>query len=459
MGVDNGLLYDAVLDAVYTFSLTPERFLAAAGPAPSPLKLMFAMARGLNKAHALDMSKWFDTNYHFLRPELGSGTAPKLAPQLVLDRLARAQAELGPAKAVPILVGPATLVALATVTDDAVTRPELLLRLVPAYCELLQLLGAQGARTVQLLEPALCLGAAAAGLRPAVEFAYAAFHKVAAAGGPALHLVTSYDDLGENYEWAVRLPVATISLDFCGTPGALPGARSLELVKKFGFPNDKVLGAGVICGRSVFSNFPQAVATLAVLLGPEVGIPPERLLLHPSTSLLHLPWDDTVEGDLGMPAEVRARLTFALRKLQQLRDLAALGPSGICAQAAGTDPATLAPRDVPIGSLAPELFRRSEPFAVRRDKQWHGPAFPTSTIGSFPQTALVRSTRRAFEDGRIDAAEYGARMRGLIAHAIGVQEGLGLDVLVHGEVSGGQLGVVVFSFFVLDQQQERTRAI
>lgn len=151
-----------------------------------------------------------------------------------------------------------TLVALATLHGGA-SRDDLIARLLPAYQDLLALCKDKGTAAVQILEPSLCLSGTGT-LRGATEEAYAALAKTAAAGPRRLdlHLVTCYDDLGNNYPWVVRLPVQIVSLDFCGVPGSVPGCRTMELVREHGFPEDKVLGAGVVDGRSVWSSFETA---------------------------------------------------------------------------------------------------------------------------------------------------------------------------------------------------------
>lgn len=346
---------------------------------------------------------------------------------MLTSRLARAQAALGKERAVPSLVGPLTLVSLAAV--EGISREDMIARLTPAYSQLLQRLKGLGAPMVQLLEPALCLSGAA-GLEAAARACYA---QLSAEGGLAVHLVTAYDDLDPQvYQWAVQLPVRAISLDFCGAPGAVPGCSTLDLVRRLGFPKDKILGAGVVHGRSVWSSLHSAAHQLHCILA-EGLVDAGRVWVHPSTSLLHLPWD--VQPEKQLPEALRARLAFAVQKLEEVTRLASGGVQGVAALAAQVRPEQLAPRDdlsLPEGELA-RLAARSEPYEQRRPKQWQGPLFPTSAIGSYPQTSEVRAARAALSAGRITQQEYDSRMRAFIAHSIGVQEGLGLDVLVHGE--------------------------
>ncbi|KAF8070897.1 5-methyltetrahydropteroyltriglutamate--homocysteine methyltransferase [Scenedesmus sp. PABB004] len=422
VGVD-GTLYDQVLDVTFALGLAPPRFAGLSG-----LELYFAMARGAGGAAALDMSKFFDTNYHFLVPELAADfavTAPCF--ETLLDKVSRAQAAIGRDAAVPILIGPVTYALLARRAPglglgDAVER------LLPAYGQLLRALQGLGAPEVQLHEPALATDAGAAA-RAEYETAYAALSAV----GLPIDLVTYYDDLGPAYEWAVALPVAAVSLDFCGAPGAAAGNATLGLIRRHGFPAGKRLGAGLVDGRSVWADdLPAAAAVLAELAGAH-GV--TAISVQPSAPLQHLPYTTAAEAG-HLPADLLPRLAFAVEKLAALASLASGGvpPAGAdAARAWGLPPDGAAAEGGRLPGVDPALLRRAEPYESRRDKQLAFHAFPTTTIGSFPQTPEVRRLRAALRAGHITASAYEASMDAAVAHAIGVQEGLGLDVLVHGE--------------------------
>eukprot|EP00798_Chlamydomonas_sp_ICE-L_P023424 gene23424-30705_t len=323
-------------------------------------------------------------------PELEDGWVARPNFTHVLDRVAHCQATIGKEASVPIII---------------------------AYRALLGQLKAMQVPEVQVHEPYL-VTSQAHGLRADVEGAYAAL----AAEGVPIHLATYYDDLGAAYPWVVALPVAAVGLDFLGVPGAAEANCTLELIKTHGFTAGKRMGAGVVDGRSVWADTGLAGALLSELR--TLGV--SNLCIQPSAPLQHLPLDVTME--LELPESLRARLGFAVQKLGELVRVAA---------AAGTattlgDLASYRPKELPF-EIEADKYVRSEPFNCRRDKQIAMPVFPTTSIGSFPQTADVRRLRLQYKQGRISRAEYD---RGIASHTgfvIGIQESLGMDVLVHGE--------------------------
>ncbi len=408
IGVGMETLYDHVLDWSVRFGLIPPRFRDLSG-----LDRYFAMARGLPGVPALDMTKWFDTNYHYLAPEIDASITPQAHFDDFLALIREAQAVLG-ARVAPIVLGPVTLLRLARLSVDF---GEMLSALLPLYHRLLDELKTLGVTEVQLHEPALVLGDAVE-LRPHVEKAYA---ELAAVGLP-LNLVTYFDDLGESYPWIVALPVDAISLDF--TRG-----DNLALLQMHGWPQDKVLGAGVVDARSVWRVRP--AETLA-LLETLRGYAPQ-MRIGPSSSLQFVPY--TAAREKALPGALRGVLAFAEEKLAELR-LLATGDTG----AMDTPWAAFrafAPADAAVQSrievLQPSDFTRALPYVERRPMQVQLPPFPTTTIGSFPQTPEVRRLRARFNKGEISQAEYEAGIDAFIGYTIGVQDGLGLDMLVHGE--------------------------
>ncbi|KAL4539572.1 hypothetical protein Ndes2437B_g02062 [Nannochloris sp. 'desiccata'] len=421
----DGTYYDQILDTISYLGLIPERFNALSG-----LDRYFAAARGTTSAIALDMSKYYDTNYHQIVPELNADSVPVPDWGPLLDRVRRGQAVVGAAKAVPLLVGPLTFVALSHGEFNA---SEMTQRLVPAYVEALNELAKLGVPEVQIHEPVFT-GASAVDLRADAEATYAA---LAAAGVP-ISMVIPYDDVFEEvYTWLVELPVAAISLDFCGVPGAAAGNGTAQLIAKHGFPKTKRLGAGVIDGRSVWADDGTALRLVAALrahLGPD-----QAITVQSSTSLLHVPVDLSLETNL--PKDLIPRLAFAVQKLNELthvvQELSTLeqGTSKSFVEPLDLATFTGGPTTTPAstGHFSPEMFSRSETYEVRRAKQTQFPAFPTTTIGSFPQTAAIRRARLQFKKGTISAEEYKERMAAEIGYAVGIQDALGLDVLVHGE--------------------------
>ncbi|PNH08972.1 5-methyltetrahydropteroyltriglutamate--homocysteine methyltransferase [Tetrabaena socialis] len=431
IGLD-GTLYDQVLDTTTWLGVIPLRFQSLSG-----LPRYFAMSRG---GAALDMSKFLDTNYHYLVPELAADFAPQPDLASFLDKVARGQAAVGREAAMPIVIGPVTFVALAK--GCPLPTSEAVRRLLPAYCELLRRLAAMGVPEVQMHEPVLATSAAA-DLKAEFE---AAYQQLSQCGVP-LHLVTYYDDLGAAYPWAVQLPVAAVTLDFLGAPGAAVPAQTLALIRQHGFPADKRLVAGVVDGRSVWADNGTAVALLRELLSSG-AITADRLMVTSSAPLQHLPYDLDLEGD-HLPPSLAGRLGFAKQKLAEMVAVAAAATSNstTTADAANANTAAVAAAVAAAGGTVPcgagdtahrqglpdELFSRSQPYAARREVQVQLPAFPTTTIGSFPQTAEVRRLRQQLKTGKLSQSEYERLITGHIAYAVGVQDALELDVLVHGE--------------------------
>ncbi len=411
VGVGSATLYDQMLDWSIRFGLIPERFSALKG-----LDRYFAMARGEPGIPALEMTKWFDTNYHYLVPEIDAGVTPEADYGDFLDLVERAQRVLG-ARAVPIIVGPVTLLFLARRSTDF----ELTLQaLLPLYLSLLNRLSDMGVEEVQFHEPALVLSEAGE-LRPYFESAYMAL----SGSGLAINLVSYFDDLGESYPWVSALPVSILSLDF--TRG-----DTLSLIGTHGWPEDKVLGAGIVDGRSVWRINPVQMTELVEALREVVG-GRDRLRIGASSSLQFVPYTAGREREL--PEPLRGVLAFAEEKLEELRAIATGDLQG--RGEIWTDFYAFAPADASVQARVSRLeagdFTRSLPYGDRRPLQVPLPLFPTTTIGSFPQTAQVRRLRAQYRRGELTRETYEAGIDALTAYAVGVQDGLGLDMLVHGE--------------------------
>lgn len=411
IGLD-GTLYDQVLDWIFYLGLAPERFQHLKG-----LEQYFAMARGAPEAPALDMSKWFDTNYHYLVPELDANTRPSLENmQSFLDKVLRGQQTVGKERAVPLVIGPVTLVHMGKLSG--VTSKDMINKLLPAYTRMLKCLKDMNVVEVQIDEPFLCKSTAGS-CNQELQTVYEMLSKE----GVPINLCTYYDDVCKDvYQNLVNLPVEKISLDFCGVPGALEPPCTLGLIEKYGFPSGKTLGAGVVDGRSVWAEDGFAAQTLAKLIS--LGVSKDKIVVQPSCPLLHVPYDVEMET---LPSHLQGKLAFAVQKLDELVALA----SGRAAQT--TPPQKLAPAKNASPAVDSSMFSRSMPFEERRKLQPPNPKFPTTTIGSFPQTQEIRRLRFALKKGRITEEEYNNLIDQQIAHAIGVQDGLGLDVLVHGE--------------------------
>ncbi|MGC9467651.1 MAG: 5-methyltetrahydropteroyltriglutamate--homocysteine S-methyltransferase [Anaerolineae bacterium] len=413
VAVGSATLYDQMLDWAVRLGLVPQRFRALEG-----LDRYFAMARGVPGIAALEMTKWFDTNYHYLVPEIDDGDY--LAPDFddFLHLVKQARSVLGD-RAVPVVIGPVTLLQLSRLSIDFAAA---LKGLLPRYRALLDTLAETGVAEVQIHEPALVLSNAD-DLRAHYEAAYATL----AESDIRINLVTYFDDLGDAFPWAVRLPVDVISLDF--TRG-----ENLSLVKEHGWPLDKTLAAGVVDGRSVWRIRPDEVTGLLSALEDLAPLRARgRLRVGASSSLQFVPYDARCEIEL--PPALRGVLAFAEQKLEEIRAVADhdLGgrdePWAAFYAFAPADDAVQAR----VKGLSQEDFARAMSYEARRPLQVSLPLFPTTTIGSFPQTPEVRRHRARFRRGEITAADYEMGIDAFIAYAVGVQDGIGLDMIVHGE--------------------------
>ncbi|GJQ14670.1 hypothetical protein GpartN1_g6461.t1 [Galdieria partita] len=405
IGVGDHTMYDHVLDWTFRLGLIPDRFKQVQNPKDK----YFAMARGNKEGlQALDMSKFFDSNYHYLVPELNANSKPSPNFEEFLGEISRAQQQIGKERAVPIVFGPVTYARLARC--EGVSVDEMISRLVPAYASLLNSLKSLQVPEVQMHEPGFVLGDAEI-LQKAAETAYQELAKVQV----PINLVTYYDDLGKTYPWVVKLPVQTISLDFVR-------GDNLSLVKKHGFPADKKLGAGVLDGRSVWKDTGYAAQVIKEL----EAIVKTSIIVQPSCSLMHVPLD--VNSEPSLDSNLKSRLSFARQKISEL-GLVASGKSDSTA----SGPGVASSQDLE-NTLDKSMFSRSEPFSKRRSQQFTVPGgFGTTTIGSFPQTPAVRKLRLQYKKGQVSEDEYQRQIDRHISFAIGVQEALGLDVFVHGE--------------------------
>ncbi len=432
IGIGDTTLYDSVLDWSVYLGLIPERFQHLSG-----LEQYFAMARGKEGIPALEMTKWFDTNYHYLVPEIPSELQAADFSSF-LATMQRAKALLGDSEAllrsplalpkasadrcVPIILGPCTLLRLSRLTSPI---DETLAQLLPRYIELLTQLKALGVVEVQMHEPALVLGDAA-NFQAHYQNTYQAFAQV----GLPLHLVTYFDDLAETYPWVVQLPVSSISLDF--TRG-----RNLELIKQYGFPADKRLGVGMVDARNIWQIRPDRLLPILEEIQPITS----NLSIQPSASLQFVPYDATRETKL--PEPLRNVLSFAEQKLQEVVFLARTAAGEDMKQERESiqaswqvfeqfSPANQVVQDR-LKNLKMDDFHRSLSYSLRLSEQISLLPLPTTTIGSFPQTSEVRQLRVKYKRGELTLAQYHQSIDAQIAECIKIQEEIGLDVLVHGE--------------------------
>jgi 5-methyltetrahydropteroyltriglutamate--homocysteine methyltransferase len=434
-------LYDQVLDTSVMIGAIPDVYGWKGGEVS--LDTYFAMARGAQSsetsscghprhdagAPAQEMTKWFDTNYHYMVPELSSAQNFALASLKPLDEYLEAKA-LG-YQTRPVLLGPVTYLKLAKSKDAGFSPLSLLPRLMPVYLDILRRLAANGAAWVQIDEPCLALDLDD-DERQALRAAYSQIAR--ALPNLEVMLATYFGALGDNLDDALSLPVSGLHLDLVRAPQQLDAV--LEKV-----PNGLVLSLGVIDGRNIWrADLPATLQKLESVVGRRGT---DHIQIAPSCSLLHVPID--LDQETALDPAVKSWLAFAVQKMKELVVIgqALVGRKPDASSAAAAVAARKASAKVHdpkvaarMASLTPDLAKRSRPFAARAQAQRRRfglPPFPTTTIGSFPQTAEVRQARAAHAKGTLSDAEYDGFLKQATARAVQWQEEIGLDVLVHGE--------------------------
>ena len=424
--------YDQVLDMSVMLGNLPAR---AAGLHGDALDHYFRVARGRAGAHdaccggiaAGDMTKWFDTNYHYIVPELTAATTFTLDAAQLLAQLREARAQGVHAK--PVIIGPVTYLALAKAVDGS-DKLALLPALLAAYSQLLHSLAEDGVEWVQIDEPILVTELDGE-WQHAFNLAYHAFK----ACRIKILLATYFGELGDNLYLAANLPVAGLHLDAINARADIRPLLNL-------LPTYKVVSLGVINGRNIWKTDLTALLDWLEPLAAQLG---ERLWLAPSCSLLHVPVD--LAGEDKLDPDVKSWLAFAVQKLDELQVVARALRHGRAsvAQALADNAAALAARRASQRVTNPAVQRalagttvgqRTSPYAQRAAVQaarLNLPAYPTTTIGSFPQTPAIRQARAAYKAGALSQADYTRAMQAEIARSVHEQEQLGLDVFVHGE--------------------------
>ena len=428
--------YDRVLDTCALVGAVPARYGQAAKSGQVDLDTYFAMARGSQgkgrDVVAMEMTKWFDTNYHYIVPELEPGQTFRVASSKPVDELREVQA-LGLA-AKPVLIGPVSFLLLGKSRASGFDRLSLLDALLPVYAEVLGGLVAQGAPWIQLDEPMLALDRTRAELE---AFRRAYGWLADRAGGARLLLATYFAGLEGNLETALALPTHGLHVDLVRAPGQLD-----QLLKSWTAAANRVLSLGVVDGRNVWRADLQRL--LPALERARDAVGPERLWLAPSCSLLHVPIDLALEKKLD--PETRGWLAYAKQKLEEVVALRRALDDGSGTVAAELDLSAFAAKsrktssrihDPAVKQRAASVterdLRRTSGHTVRRAQQVRLPLYPTTTIGSFPQTAEVRGARKQMNDGVLSREGYERFLEAQIDKTVQLQERLGLDVLVHGE--------------------------
>ena len=430
-------LYDHILQLCTTFNVVPARHQHHA----NELDKLFAMARGGQdskgcNAAALEMTKWFDTNYHYLVPELNEEQQFNLTTSPLLDQIEEVKSQGGKAK--PVVVGPLTFLWLSKVYSPKV-NPEfdkltLLPNLLIGYQALLTAIEQTGCEWVQIDEPILSLDLPEKWLQALTE----TYQTLAGGFSGKLLLVNYFGGLTDKLDWIKQTDIAGLHID------AVRAVDELHRVATE-WPVDKVLSVGIVDGRNVWRA---DLSELLALLQPLQIQRGDNLWIAPSCSLLHVPVD--ADNELNLDQELRGWLSFARQKLAEVVALtrALNGKYSFGDRALFTDSDQVqrqrahSPRIIDLAvrqrlnSVLPEHHERKSNYATRaqfQSQQLQLPALPTTTIGSFPQTSDIRKQRADFKAGRISQQEYDTFIEAEISHVIKRQQALELDVLVHGE--------------------------
>lgn len=433
--------YDQVLDLSLLFNVIPERYSKYDLPA---IDTLFAMGRGLQRGAtetssavdvpALEMVKWFDSNYHYVRPTFSHSTHFKLNGQKPVDEYLEAKA-LG-VETRPVLVGPVSYLFLGKADKDSLDLDliTLLPKLLPVYAEILAKLAAAGAKSVQIDEPVLVLDLPAeykAAYKTAYEFL------AAKSGLPEIILASYFGDVRPNLDAIKGLPVAGFHYDFVRVPEQLHDAIDALTAKQ-------VLSVGVVNGRNIWkTDLAKAIKLVETAKG-KLGA--DRVIVATSSSLLHTPVD--LDNEKKIDPVIKDWFSFATQKLSEVvviakavthgsdsvADVLAANHKSIAARAASDITVDKAVRER-LSKVTAADSKRKAPFPARLEAQktLNLPLFPTTTIGSFPQTKEIRINRNKFTKGEITAEEYEKFIEKEIQEVVKFQEEVGLDVLVHGE--------------------------
>jgi len=427
--------YDQVLTHSLTFGVIPQRFRGHEGAKPT-LQTLFSMGRGAvdnccGGAHAQEMTKWFDTNYHYLVPEFTADQQFALSWEQLFEEVDEAKA-LGHAVK-PVVIGPLTYLWLGKTKGADFDKLELVERLLPLYDEIFNRLAAQGVEWVQIDEPILVLD-----LPQEWKNAYERVYNILQRAPLKKLIATYFGGLEENLGLAANLPVDGLHIDLVRAPDQYPTILDR-------LPTYKVLSLGLVNGRNVWATDLEKAVSVLQDAAERLG---DRLWVAPSCSLLHSPVDLAREDQLD--AELKSWLAFAVQKCEEVAVLAkAVNQPGAADVVAALERSraiqanrATSPRihkaavQARLAAIKPADSQRQSGFEQRIAKQRAGldlPAYPTTTIGSFPQTSAIRLARQSFKLGKLTAGDYVEAMQSEIRHAVEIQENLGLDVLVHGE--------------------------
>ena len=427
--------YDQMLDMIATLGLVPKRYNWDGENVG--LDTYFAMARGAQKdgldVTAMEMTKWYDTNYHYLVPEFEEGMSAKLSSTKVFDHYEEAKA-LG-IDTRPVLIGPITFVSSGKPRYDGFDFTKTVESLLPVYSEILTKLAEVGATWVQIDEPALVMD-----LNDEQRAAYkSAYAKLAEVAGIKILLTTYFGELRKNMELAFSLPVAGVHLDLSNrAPHQYKDAVAI-------IPENMALSLGVIDGRNIWKNNIHNSLNVAEFVESHIG--KDSIMIAPSCSLLHSPVD--LNSENALDNNIKSWMAYATQKVAEIAVVAKGASQGRAAISSEIEASDAVREDrrtskrihndavkQRVANITPEMTSRKSPFEVRQKAQQAAlnlPLYPTTSIGSFPQTKEIRKARADFKKGRIDEATYKEAMQSEIRLVVDFQHDVDIDVLVHGE--------------------------
>lgn len=457
--------YDQVLDTICALGLVPSRYNWDGGQID--LDTYFAMARGRQQGGvdvtAMEMSKWFDTNYHYIVPEFEEGMEPKLSSTKVFDQYQEAKDQGIETR--PVLVGPLTLIQIGKAQYEGFSPADFAAKLLPVYKEILEKLAAQGAEWVQIDEPSFVTDVCD-GFRNGAQAIYTELAKA----GVKIIVTSYFDTLRDNADAFYALPVDALHIDLCRGPNQANTAANNaeqaldEALAKIG---DKTLSVGIVDGRNIWKNDLAKSLTLVEKAVAKLGS--DKVFVAGSSSLLHTPVD--LNSEDALDAQLKSWMAYATQKVSEIATIAKganEGRDAVASEIAASDKVQEDRRTSSrihddavksrIANITPEITNRKSPFAQRQKIQHAAldlPLYPTTTIGSFPQTPEIRKARADFKKGAIDEATYKAAMEKEINLVVDYQHKADIDVLVHGEPErndmveyfGEQLAGFAFSKF------------
>lgn len=433
--------YDQILDMSLTVGAIPKRYNQVALKSNNEMDLYFAMARGYQKEGlditAMEMTKWLDTNYHYIVPEFYKDQEFKLFSNKIINEFVSAK-RLG-INSKPVIIGPVSYLLLGKEKEEGFDKLDLLKRLLPVYVEILTELKAHGAEWIQFDEPFLALDINAQA-KEAYQYVYAELKKKF----PLLKILvaTYFEGLKDNLVLAASLPVHALHIDLVRNPEQLDEVLNA-------IPEKLILSLGVVDGRNIWKN--DFGHSLSIINTAIAQLGSDRVLIAPSCSLLHSPCDlDLETNDKTLTPEIKQWLAFAKQKIDEvvvLKALASENPDSIALEKLEENKKATASRSTSklihneqikqrVSAITAKDATRISPFPIRKKTQQEIlqlPLFPTTTIGSFPQTPEVRSWRAQFKKGEITPAEYDTLLKKETEETIRWQEEVGIDVLVHGE--------------------------